>query len=342
MSEPAGRAGERASMTGTGGVDRPGGAGRPGGVSNWLPCAPCTPESCVSPPGPVVGVWRRLLRGAGCASVLVVGVALAPVVRGRGRAVGERLVSCWARTLVASLGIRLRPTHGPPDGPTHGAAHGPTGGPTHGGGVLLVANHVSWLDILLIAAVLPGRMLAKTELRGWPLLGPLAAWGGTIFIDRDRLRALPGTVEEIAAALRRGERVVVFPEGSTWCGRNGGRFRPALFQAAVEAGAAVQPVAVRYRLADGSPTTTPAFVGEDGLLSSLRRVVAVRGLAADVLPLALIPAGRYPTRRSLARAAQAAVDRHRFASFGDAHGGCAARAAPGHLRRAHDREGAPG
>lgn len=296
----------------------------------------------MSPPGPVVGAWRRLLRAAGCASVLAVGVALAPVVRGRGRGVSERLVRCWARTLVVSLGVRLRPTDGSANGPADGPAARSTEGSADGGGALLVANHVSWLDILVIAAVLPGRMLAKTEVRSWPVLGPLAAWGGTIFIDRDRLRALPGTVEEIAAALRRGERVVVFPEGSTWCGRNGGRFRPALFQAAVEAGAAVQPVTVRYRLADGSPTTTPAFVGEDGLHSSLRRVVAVRGLEAEVLPLALIPARQHPTRRTLARAAQSVVDRHRFTAFGNSYGGCAAQAAPGHLHQGRDREGSPG
>jgi 1-acyl-sn-glycerol-3-phosphate acyltransferase len=262
----------------------------------------------------VVGVAHRLLRLAGCACVLVVGVALAPVLRGRGRGAGERLVRRWARTIVATLGVRIRSAVPPPGG----------------GGVLLVANHVSWLDVPLIAAVLPGRMLAKTGVRRWPVLGPLAAWGGTVFVDRDRLRALPGTVGEVAAALRRGERVVVFPEGSTWCGRNGGRFRPALFQAAIEAGAAVQPVAIRYRLADGAPTTTPAFVGEDGLLPSLWRVVAVRGLAAEVIALPRIPAGQHPTRRSLAGAAQAAVDHHRFTAFGGSHGGCAAQTAPGH------------
>ncbi|MGK4578967.1 1-acyl-sn-glycerol-3-phosphate acyltransferase [Kitasatospora sp. HPMI-4] len=285
----------------------------------WLPCPPCTPESCVAPPWPVVGVARRLLRVAGCASVLVVGVALAPVLRGRGRGAGERLVRCWARTIVTTLGVRIRPAVPPPDG----------------GGELLVANHVSWLDVPLIATAFPGRMLAKTEVRSWPVLGPLAAWGGTVFIDRDRLRALPGTVGEVAAALRRGERVVVFPEGSTWCGRSGGRFRPALFQAAIDAGVPVQPVVIRYRLADGAPTTTPAFVGEDGLLSSLRRVVAVRGLCAEVVPLPRIPAGRHSTRRSLARAAQAAVDRHRFAGSGGS-GGCAAQSAPGR------RPGIPG
>ncbi|PBC71610.1 1-acyl-sn-glycerol-3-phosphate acyltransferase [Streptomyces sp. TLI_235] len=242
-------------------------------------------------PGPSVGPGRQVLRGASCAALLLAGVALTPVVRTCcGPALRERLVRRWARLLIGSLGVRLRV--------------GPA--PRTDGGVLLVANHVSWLDILLVAAVRPGRMLAKTEVRAWPLIGPLAARAGTLFLDRDRLRALPGVVDEIAAALRRGERMAVFPEGSTWCGRRGGRFRPAVFEAAVRAGATVQPVALGYRLADGSTATVAAFVGADGLLASLRRVVAARGLVAEVAFRAPIPAGT-ADRRELAAAAQAAV-----------------------------------
>ncbi|WP_344446680.1 lysophospholipid acyltransferase family protein, partial [Kitasatospora nipponensis] len=272
-------------------------------MSGWLPTAPCTPEACVPPPDPVVGLARRLLRTVVCAGVLVAGITLAPLVRSRSRRVARLLVRAWARLLVASLGVRLRST----------ALR--TTALRSGGPALLVVNHVSWLDILLVAAVCPGRMLAKTEVRAWPAVGPLAAWGGTLFIDRDRLRALPGTVDQVAAALRRGERVVVFPEGSTWCGRGGGRFRPALFQAAIGAGAPVEPVALRYRRTDGQPTSAPAFVGDDDLISSLRRVIAQRGLVAEVvLPPAIAP-GAHPARRPLARAAQAGVDRHRFAGL---------------------------
>lgn len=143
--------------------------------------------------------------------------------------------------------------------------------------MLVVANHVSWLDVLLVAAVCPGRMLAKHEVSGWPVVGRLARSRGTLFIDRERIRSLPGTVAAIARALRDGETVVAFPEGSTWCGREAGRFRPAVFQAALDAGAPVRPVAIRYRLAGGEPTTVPAFVGDDTLTASLRRVVAARG-----------------------------------------------------------------
>ncbi|WP_371483228.1 1-acyl-sn-glycerol-3-phosphate acyltransferase [Kitasatospora sp. NBC_00315] len=309
-------------------------------MSGWLPTAPCTPETCVTGPGPTVPVPRRVLRCAALAAVLVGGLLLAPLLRDRrppsttcgpaGRQGGagvpalpaERLMRGWCRLLVAAAGVRIR-TAGPAGargraygGASGGAAAGDeaVGGGAVGGGALLVANHVSWLDILLIQAVRPGRMLAKTEVRGWPLIGRLAAGIGTIFIERDRLRTLPRTVEEIAAALRRGEHVVVFPEGSTWCGQGGGRFRPAAFQAALEAGAPVQPVTIRYRLAGGEPTTAPAFVGEDGLLSSLWRVVTVRGLVGELTLLPRIPAGRHPERRSLAGAAQTSVQGHRAPS----------------------------
>ena len=112
-------------------------------------------------------------------------------------------------------------------------------------------------------AVEPVRVVAKTDVRRWPVIGLLAARGGTLFIDRDRLRRLPATVAEIAGTLRDGQSVLVFPEGSTWCGRTQGRFYPATFQAAIDAGAPVRPVALRYRLADGTATTAAAFVGDD-------------------------------------------------------------------------------
>ena len=111
--------------------------------------------------------------------------------------------------------------------------------------------------------------VAKSDVRAWPVIGLLAARGGTLFIDRDRLRRLPAPWPRSPTRLRDGQSVLVFPEGSTWCGRTQGRFYPASFQAAIDAGAPVRPVALRYRLADGSPTTAAAFVGDDTLIASV-------------------------------------------------------------------------
>src|SRR5262249_54475669 len=113
-----------------------------------------------------------------------------------------------------------------------------------------------------LLAVQPMRVVAKSEMRGWPVLGFLAARGGTFFIDRERIRRLPGTIAEMAAAMRAGEAVAVFPEGSTWCGLTGGRYRPASMQAAIDAGVPVRPVTISYRLADGTSTRVAAWVGK--------------------------------------------------------------------------------
>jgi len=145
-------------------------------------------------------------------------------------------------------------------------------------GTLIVANHISWLDIVATIAVEPTAFLAKHEVRGWPLIGSLAAGCGTVFVDRREMRRLPEVVAGIADALRAGRSVVVFPEGTTWCGRCGqGVFRRAAFQAAIDADAPIRPLTVAYRQ-DGEPSTVPAFVGDDTIATSLRRVIRADGL----------------------------------------------------------------
>jgi 1-acyl-sn-glycerol-3-phosphate acyltransferase len=171
----------------------------------------------------------------------------------------------------------------------------------------MVANHISWLDIPLLAAVRPGRMLAKSDIRQWPVAGPLTALSGALFIDRNRLRALPGTVARIAEGLRGGSAVGVFPEGSTWCGRAQGRFRRAVFQAALDAGVPVQPVRLHYRHDGGEASTAPAFVGSDSLLTSVWRVLTARGLVAEVRVMPVLTPGGATDRRGLTLAAQRAV-----------------------------------
>ncbi|MFJ7910901.1 lysophospholipid acyltransferase family protein [Kitasatospora sp. NPDC096204] len=285
-------------------------------MSVWLPTATCRPETCLADASPGVSHPRRALRLTACLAVLLAGIVLIPPARLVPYGARIRLVRFWARVVLRSLGVTVHLAG--PGGPGSGGPGlgGPGSGRSaagSGGGVLVVANHVSWLDIPLLAAGRPGRSLAKTEVRQWPVLGPLIARCGTVFLDRDRLRTLPDTVAAVARVLRSGQPVIVFPEGSTWCGRESGRFRPALFQAAVEAEADVQPVTIRYRLADGRPTSVPAFIGDDGLLTSLARVVAARGLVADVTFLPPIPPpgpqpSRAGARRELARRAQAAIE----------------------------------
>jgi 1-acyl-sn-glycerol-3-phosphate acyltransferase len=171
----------------------------------------------------------------------------------------------------------------------------------------VVNNHISWLDIVAINAVRPMRALAKKEIAGWPVLGKLVARGGSIFLDRERLSTLPGTMAELADALRGGSLVNVTPEGTTWCGLASGRFATATFQAAIDGGVPVRPIALRYRLADGRETTQPAFIGPESLIDSLRRVARLRGLVLEVYVCEEIAPGRAADRRELAALAESAV-----------------------------------
>lgn len=239
-------------------------------ANGYGPVPSCGP-GCLPRAGsvPQVAVAVRALRVTALAVVLLAGIGVAltqPLLRSGGRAWCRR---AWFRALLLAAGVRLVVESARLVRPA-------------GRGVLVAANHISWLDVPALLAVEPMRVVAKADLRRWPIVGRLAAGGGTIFIDRDRLRRLPSTVAEVADALRRGEDVLVFPEATTRCGRTQGRIYPAMFQAAINASAPVRPVTVRYRLAGGRFTTVAAFVGPDTLLASVLRVVATRGLVVEI------------------------------------------------------------
>ncbi|SEH02027.1 1-acyl-sn-glycerol-3-phosphate acyltransferases [Nonomuraea solani] len=243
----------------------------------------------MAPAVAVAGRVRQAARFLGALLVVLAGVPLALAGRGCSAARRARITGAWARTLLRALGLRLR---------VGGAQE------AGGGGALLVANHVSWLDPLVIAATVPSKPLAKREVAGWPIVRTLVAGAGALFIDRERLYALPSAVAAVAGALRAGDTVVAFPEGTTWCGRGMGGFRPAVFQAAIDAGATVRPVTLRYR-EGGESSTRAGFVGDDSLLASILRVTATRRLTVEVTLLAPVhPSGE---RAALARSVEAQV-----------------------------------
>lgn len=272
-------------------------SGRAGPGHAWLPLPVCD-EGCVPArtEEPVVGRVREWARLVTAGVVLVAGLPVYARLRPPARAAVLRL---WSRAVLAAFGVRLRVT-------------GEAGSPH---GALLVANHVSWLDVVAIDAVRPGRMVAKEEMRTWPVVGRLATGAGTLYLDRERLSTLPVTVADVAAALRAGDTVTMFPEGTTWCGSRGGRFRAAAFQAAIDARAPVVPVALRFVLPGGVTTASPAFVGDHTLWAVLRRTARLRGLTVEVhlLPALVPPPSGHgpaqPARTVLARAAQHAVTR---------------------------------
>ncbi|MEU5695194.1 lysophospholipid acyltransferase family protein [Actinosynnema sp. NPDC020468] len=266
----------------------------------WMPSSPCG-DGCVDHTSATVGRTRAVLRALAAATVMLGGVLLllgVLVTRGRAR---RDLLKSWFRLLLRAFGVRLK------------VVGAPLFQATPGRGVLVVSNHVSWLDELAIDAVQPIRLVAKSEIRSWPVLGALITGARTVYLDRERLSLLPGTVAELASALRDGAAVGIHAEGTTWCGLASGRYRPALFQAALDAGVPVRPVVLRYRQDDGA-TTRPAFIGSDTLVASMRRVLSLRRLVIEVHVLDEVAPGRADNRRDLAALVQNDSER---ALYGD-------------------------
>jgi 1-acyl-sn-glycerol-3-phosphate acyltransferase len=192
--------------------------------------------------------------------------------------------------MLRSLGVRIRVS----------------GGPIRNlSGVLVVSGHVSWVDIFSIGAVMPGSFVAKAEMVSWPGLGVLARLMKVIPIERSSLRRLPDVVGAVAARLRAGQTVVAFPEGTTWCGLAYGPFRPAMFQAAVDAGRPVQPLRLSYHHRNGTPSTVAAYIGDDTLTASIRRLVTAQRTVVHVHVESLQLPG--DDRRDLAARCEVAV-----------------------------------
>ncbi len=285
----------------------------------WMPSSPCGP-GCLDSIDKV-GAGRVAARLAGVAGLLL-SYPVAHVMTPRGKR--ESMQRGYARLLLGCLGMRLRVVdnraaadeHGVAD--EGGAALAPVRYGVPGRGVLIVTGHIGWTDIVALASVQPLGFVARADMLDWPMIGKLAKLMRVIPIERERLRELPGVVAAVGARLAAGERIGVFPEGTTWCGRAYGTMRPALFQAAVDGGVPVQPVRLRYLDRHGVPCTVPGFVGVDTVASSARRVLRSRGMIAEVVLEPVQQPGS--DRRELARRCEAAVrgaDRSRHGAVDD-------------------------
>jgi len=154
------------------------------------------------------------------------------------------------------------------------------------GGALIVANHISWLDIFVINALRPCTFVCKDDVKDWPLVGWLVANTDTIFIQRGNRAAARRTAESMVEHLQAGVSIVVFPEGTTTNGTHMLPFRPALLQSAVDAGVPVAPVAIRYRDPQHPISPAPAYDGDISLWQCMRAITLADGLVAEawVLP----------------------------------------------------------
>jgi 1-acyl-sn-glycerol-3-phosphate acyltransferase len=175
-----------------------------------------------------------------------------------------RIVMCWSRTMLLCLGVRsVRIDH-----PKHLPA-------------LFVSNHVSWLDILAIQALVPVVFVAKSDIKSWPVIGWMVTLAGTCFIYRERRTALRGVHTTLAAHLRTGQNVCVFPEGTTSDGSHVLPFHAGLLQAAIAANVPIQPVRLDYS------HEAAAYIGNLSLMGSLARILCTPALTVTscVLPV---------------------------------------------------------
>ncbi len=197
----------------------------------------------------------------------------------------------WSARLLALLAVEPRV-----EGVIHDA----------GGNVLYTANHVSWLDIFVLDAHSPARFIAKSELARWPLVGKLIRDTGTIFLERankpDMLR-----VNALAAdALRQGDVLAVFPEGTTTNGTTLLKFHGSLLQPAIDSLGYVQPIALRYTYLDGSHSLAPEYAGDTSFARSFWRICGARGHVVEVIANPPVAAVAH-TRRQLADLSEAAI-----------------------------------
>jgi 1-acyl-sn-glycerol-3-phosphate acyltransferase len=177
----------------------------------------------------------------------------------------EERVQVWAGRMLQILGIELQLRGAPPPA----------------GPMLLVANHISWLDILVLHAARHCRFVSKADVRRWPLIGTLATGAGTLYIERESRRDAMRVVHHMAESLRAGEVLAVFPEGTTSDGRQLLPFHANLIQAAISADAPIQPVALSFTdVATQRQSFSPSYIGDETLVGSIWRTLSGPPLAA--------------------------------------------------------------
>lgn len=186
---------------------------------------------------------------------------------GMTQAAREQRVLTWAQAMLRGVGIELALQ----------------GQPLADGPVLLVANHLSWLDIVVLHAARYCRFVSKADIRRWPLVGTLASGAGTLYIERASRRDAHRVVHTMVRQLQLGEVLAMFPEGTTGDGISMKPFHANLLQAAISADAPVQPLALRFVDADtGQTNFAPRYIDDDSIFVSIWETLCVARLRAEV------------------------------------------------------------
>lgn len=224
-------------------------------------------------------------------ALLGVGIALASPPNGLTQTVrGRRIVTWWHARLLTILGLRINVFGTPAPAP-----------------VLVVANHISWVDIAAIGASVPAHFVAKSEIRSWPVIGWLAAQAGTIYIKRGDRSASAAVETGMVTVLKQNESIVLFPEGTSTNGLTVQSFHARLFASAIKAGVLVQPVALRYPDVHNHIHPAAPFIGQDTLVHHLWRLVRARGDMRVEVHFLPVESSQNVSARTLATQARLAI-----------------------------------
>jgi 1-acyl-sn-glycerol-3-phosphate acyltransferase len=163
---------------------------------------------------------------------------------------------------------------------------------------MIVCNHISWVDVVILISLYPGHFIAKSEIRSWPVLGAMVASAGTLFIKRGVRSEIKKMGQQIEQIIKNNSNVVFFPEGTTGDGRTINTIYSALFESAIIAGMDVQPMLVTYNDSSGYPSEKVPYVGEQHLLSSIWKVLGEKHITAHLFTLESISSKEY-TRKQI-------------------------------------------
>ena len=174
------------------------------------------------------------------------------------------IIQKWLHRSAEIIGIEIRVRGAPSAAPT-----------------FIVANHISWLDIVIISSVLPISFLSKYEIRDWPFVGTLAAKAGTLFIKRGSKNGAADAIDLVKTKLLAKHSVASFPEAKTTDGTSVHRFHPRLFAAAIETQTAVQPIALRYPTENGANKVVP-YLENPNIIAHAFRIMSVKHTIAEI------------------------------------------------------------
>jgi 1-acyl-sn-glycerol-3-phosphate acyltransferase len=234
-------------------------------------------------------VLRRVIavgRAARLALHLAYGLGIAVSYPWLALSLQRRILRRWSIELLDVLGVEILLDS---DDALHRVRHG-----------LIVTNHISWLDVFVLNAVVPMRFVAKSEVRRWPVIGWLCARAQTIFLERGNPRAAARLNVQLVEMLQRGECLAVFPEGTTTDGARVAHFHPTLLQPAIDAGAPLHPIAIRYQDERGQRSDAAAYIDDLSFGASLWQIMSAPCLQVRLVACAPLDATD-SDRRTLTR-----------------------------------------